>query len=178
MANFNEMGKNELRAACKASGVKNYGKMNNDGMRAALVAAVKQTAPAVHPEMPFAAEALKHSKASSVSDFANQALGNTKPLKQSAKSIETPVKAEVKAPKVVKDKKEKAEVRNGVKRPGAGGVCAMIWDECDRIYTGSGLCPKPAQILKFAESHLLNANNAKIELYQWRKFSGIVGRVK
>lgn len=38
MINFNEMGKVELRQACKEAGIKNYGKMNNDGMRAALEA--------------------------------------------------------------------------------------------------------------------------------------------
>ena len=148
MTNFNEMGKNELRVACKEFGVKNYGKMNNDGMRAALVAA---TQPAVEVV---------------------EVLEVVVPVVEA-----TPA---VKSPKAVKVKKEKvkAEVRNGVKRPGAGGVCAMIWEECDRIYTESGLCPKPAQLLAFAEANSLNANNAKIELYQWRKFSGIVGRVK
>nr|WP_298717228.1 hypothetical protein [uncultured Steroidobacter sp.] len=33
--NFDKMGKNELRAACKAAGL-SYAKLNNDGMRAAL----------------------------------------------------------------------------------------------------------------------------------------------
>lgn len=37
MTNFAEMGKVELRAACKAAGI-SYGKLNNDGMRAALSA--------------------------------------------------------------------------------------------------------------------------------------------
>lgn len=35
MTNFANMGKVELRAACKAAGI-SYGKLNNDGMRAAL----------------------------------------------------------------------------------------------------------------------------------------------
>src|SRR5690606_31787629 len=39
--NFDEMGKKELRAACKAAGI-SYAKLNNGGMRAALKAA--------HPE--------------------------------------------------------------------------------------------------------------------------------
>jgi len=41
---FDAMGKTELREACKQHGVKNYGKMNNDGMRAALVAATATVA--------------------------------------------------------------------------------------------------------------------------------------
>lgn len=38
MMNFNEMGKVELRAACKEAGIKNYGKMTNALMREALEA--------------------------------------------------------------------------------------------------------------------------------------------
>jgi hypothetical protein len=38
---FDEMGKEELRAACKSAGVVGYGKLNNDGMRALLVADVQ-----------------------------------------------------------------------------------------------------------------------------------------
>lgn len=38
MKTLNEMNKVELRAACKEHGVKNYGKMTNDGMREALEA--------------------------------------------------------------------------------------------------------------------------------------------
>lgn len=38
-AKFESMGKVELRQACKDAGIKNYGKMNNDGMREALSAA-------------------------------------------------------------------------------------------------------------------------------------------
>lgn len=42
MSKFDSMGKVELRAACKAAGI-SYGKLNNDGMRAALTAASVQT---------------------------------------------------------------------------------------------------------------------------------------
>ena len=52
---FDAMGKAELRAACKEYGVKNYGKMDNAGMRAALVAAtqsaVEQAAPVAETEV-------------------------------------------------------------------------------------------------------------------------------
>lgn len=39
--NYDSMGKNQLRAACKEAGVKGYGSMTNDGMRAALRAATQ-----------------------------------------------------------------------------------------------------------------------------------------
>jgi hypothetical protein len=45
--NFNEMGKTELRAACKAAGIK-YGKLTLDQMRAAL-AALQPSAPELKP---------------------------------------------------------------------------------------------------------------------------------
>ena len=45
MANFNEIGKVKLRQACKYAGIKNYGKMNNDGMRAALEAHYAEAGP-------------------------------------------------------------------------------------------------------------------------------------
>lgn len=41
MANFNEMGKMELRNACKEAAIKGYGKMTNAQMREALQAAEK-----------------------------------------------------------------------------------------------------------------------------------------
>lgn len=41
MKALQEMNKAELRAACKEHGVKNYGKMNNDGMREAILAATQ-----------------------------------------------------------------------------------------------------------------------------------------
>ena len=44
MTNFAEMNKSELRAACKAAGI-SYGKLNNDGMRAALEAAAAPVTP-------------------------------------------------------------------------------------------------------------------------------------
>jgi hypothetical protein len=49
---FHAMGKTELREACKQHGVKNYGKMNNDGMRAALVAATAAVQEPVAEETP------------------------------------------------------------------------------------------------------------------------------
>ncbi len=49
MTNFAEMGKTELRAACKAAGIKGYGNMTNDGMRAALAGGEPEVAPVPSP---------------------------------------------------------------------------------------------------------------------------------
>lgn len=62
------------------------------------------------------------------------------------------------------------EVRNGVKRPGAKGVCGQLWawlDSCKE----NGQPVTIAHALKHAESTGWNTNNVKIEFYQWRKFN-------
>lgn len=66
--------------------------------------------------------------------------------------------------------------QNGKTRPSAGGKCAAIWDECDRIVAAKGT-PTVALLRAFASAKGYNSNNAQIELYAWRKFSGISGRV-
>lgn len=69
------------------------------------------------------------------------------------------------------------EERNGITRPSIGGKCRAIWDTCDEIYS-TGEMPMPKLIKGLAEKNNWNINNAIIELYQWRKFNGIVGRQK
>lgn len=65
--------------------------------------------------------------------------------------------------------------RNGVQRPSAGGKCRAIWDYCDEL-NEKGVMPMPKLLKKVAAEKGWNANNAIIEMYQWRKFNGIVGR--
>lgn len=71
-----------------------------------------------------------------------------------------------------KAKKETAskvqrEERNGVKRPGPG-KCLEVWEYLDQHGDMMGKDLKPIAVEKS-----WNANNALIELYQWRKFNGI-----
>lgn len=63
--------------------------------------------------------------------------------------------------------------RNGVKRPAAGGLCAAVWEYLDK----HGNC-MPADLRPVAKAQGWNANNASIELYQWRKFNGIKREAK
>src|SRR5690554_3268074 len=60
--------------------------------------------------------------------------------------------------------------QNGVKRPGPG-KCLEVWEWLDE----NGNC-MPKDLRPVAEAKGWNANNAQIELYQWRKFNGIAGR--
>ncbi|HAS6048015.1 TPA: hypothetical protein I7138_08130 [Vibrio vulnificus] len=64
------------------------------------------------------------------------------------------------------------EERNGVKRPASGGLCAAVWDYLD---THPNCTAK--QVREAATVNGWNVNNAMCELYTWRKFMGISGRV-
>lgn len=76
--------------------------------------------------------------------------------------------------KIQKDRPE----QNGIKRPSEGGKCAAIWEACDALYEVRQIVPMPKDIKALAEENEWNVNNAVIELYQWRKFMGFVGRQK
>lgn len=65
------------------------------------------------------------------------------------------------APKVVR------EERNGVKRPGPG-KCLEVWDYLDQHGD-----MEPNDMKAVADEKGLNRNNCLIELYQWRRWSGI-----
>lgn len=75
--------------------------------------------------------------------------------------------------KIEKDRPE----QNGIVRPSVGGKCRAIWDACDALYA-KGTMPMPKVIKELAQANGWNENNAVIEMYQWRKFNGIIGRQK
>lgn len=62
----------------------------------------------------------------------------------------------------------KREERNGVKRPGAGGKCAAVWDYLDLSPAATA-----KDMRELATSVGWNMNNTLIEYYQWRKFHGL-----
>lgn len=186
---YDQMGKNELRAACKAAGIA-YGKLNNDGMRAALAkfdngAALAETivnetktdAPAEQTPAPVVDESqLNTPEVKTLS-----ALTPAEETKNDA-PVEAPAAPVVTAPagkgktagmKIEKDREEK----NGIKRPSAGGMCRAVWDALDAIKAG-GTDPTAKQVTDLAVAKGWNKNNASIEFYQWRKFNGITGRSK
>ena len=135
---FDAMGKTELRAACKEAGVKNYGKMNNDGMREAL-RALEAPAEVQQPATPlgnafaqmidpkgFAEKMAQHAqnngaKSRRVVD-GKEVQAKAAPAKTSqprARVEKTPApfvpKVDRKGYKIEKEREE----RNGVKRPSA-----------------------------------------------------------
>lgn len=101
--NLDTAKKDELRSLCKAHGVKGYGKLSNDGMRAALRALI-ETDP-------------------------NYQTAVTK-KDAPAPVVTTPAPAPlVLAAKTTAQREE----RNGVKRPKDGGLCAQVWSALDAL---------------------------------------------
>ena len=175
MANFNEMGKVELRQACKEAGIKNYGKMNNDGMRAALEAHYADTkgAEEAAPEAVVIEEAQEEALVSAPSGLAMmvQQMMGANQKKEEEHSAPAAAKRTSSGLKIEKAREE----RNGIKKPSVGGQCRAVWDALDAMVE-AGAQPTAKQVKELAEERGWNPNNASIEFYQWRKFNGIRGR--
>jgi len=146
MKTFEEMNKMELRAACKAAGIKNYGKMDNAGMRTALVASLPKFEP------------IKGSLVDIVSTQLNQPESKLKngkfPPRPKMKKLET-----------------EREERNGVKRPSTGGLCRAVWDMLDGIMAEQQTIPRLKAVKEISEGRGWNLNNVTIEYYRWKKFN-------
>lgn len=150
MKSFEEMNKMELRATCKAAQIKNYGKMDNAGMRMALHLANITKA----EEKPA-----KGSLVDIVSTQLNQP-------ETEVKNGKFPPRPKMKKLETVR------EERNGIKRPSVGGLCRAIWDMLDVVLLETCVVPSLKAVKKTAEERGWNLNNAVIEYYRWKKFSG------
>lgn len=87
------------------------------------------------------------------------------------KEAAAPVIPTSKAKKEVAPKVQRVE-QNGVKRPGPG-KCLEVWEYLDQH---GNMTPK--DLKPVAAEKGWNENNALIEMYGWRRFNGISGRVK
>lgn len=193
MTNFNDMNKMELRAACKEAGIKNYSKMNNDGMRAALMevhasatqevkediapatesASVEVKDPRNHVTCPECGSDELYAGESPEGIVINEdTVGGCHHCDWEYDMRKASKAATGKGLKIEKDREE----RNGVKRPSAGGACRAVWDFLDGVVKNTGIQPTIALVKEEAETAGWNVNNASIEFYQWRKFNGIRGR--
>lgn len=189
--NVNEMGKVELRAACKTAGIA-YGKLNNDGMRAALVEhndAQERHAAAdlndkVFGKAPAQTEEVKSEPAqapqtTSVDKLFDAhetdtaaALAQGDAVANQLEVADAVVAAAAAAAKPgLKIEKNRAE-QNGITRPSAGGVCAGIWTMLDDLGTSVTL----KQAKAFAAAHVFDKVTLTVQFYRWRKFNGIQGR--
>lgn len=166
MSKFDSMGKEGLRSACREAGI-SYGKLNNDGMRAALKEkheGLKKTETSGKAIMGGG-----HAP-SGISSLVNQLMGaNSK--KKEERIVPAAAKRTSSGLKIEKSREE----RNGVKRPSVGGMCRAVWDALDSVVT-DGKSPSAKDVKALAEKNSWNPNNASIEFYQWRRFNGITGR--
>lgn len=189
-ADFAAMGKEALRQAMREAGL-SYSKLNNDGMREALVAhyATTSTAPEAEVEAtasPSAAPAVNvfasmFAPAPAVQQTGTMYVDGKKvdPAAPATKEERKPRARIEKAPapvvprpslKGMKVQKER-EVRNGVKRRSEGTVCDNIWLAFD-----ANPAIKAGELQALADANGWNRTNVACEFYAWRKFNGISGR--
>lgn len=189
---FDAMGKEALRAACREAGI-SYGKLNNDGMRAALVAHYTQSEEAAEqveaeevveaaptrPSMfasllnPQAVPASMQAQATTiVRDGKRVEVAPAKGKSEPRARTEKPAAPAV--PRVSRKgytiQKEREE-RNGVKRPSEGTVCGNVWAEFDKNPE-----IKAGDLQALSDEKGWNRTNVSCEFYAWRKFMGIKGR--
>lgn len=189
MTNFDAMGKTELRAACKAAGVA-YGKLNNDGMRAAL--ATKMEAINAQLISDGAGPAETSVEQIPVSDSRKEpddfgipaTVGATEAPVRSGKGLGELVAdaaaKPVKSKKVTASKLEKDRPsQNGVTRPSVGTICRQIWDALD---AKRATMPKD-EVLSFEHVRVMMnekgwaRNTAFTQFQRWKEYNGIMPRV-
>lgn len=189
------MGKNELRLTCKSVGVKGYGNMNNDGMRAAVLAAQTEfeEVEATIPPLPVAEDIVDDDTAAFPPPAPAGSLAamfglTVKPVENTCKNVTTVIDGKRVDPhaappvtprdsalprstsKDLKLQKER-ETRNGVTRHSDGTIGAEIWAYYDAH-------PKTvsADIPAIAEEHGWKELSCRASLYHWRKFMGLTGK--
>lgn len=167
---MDKMGKEELRAACKAAGIKGYGKWNNTQMREALAGTklMSETAQARTNTKSQPKQAAQVAPAPVKEEIISN-IGKVAP----AVAVSAATGKPVRAVKVEANREE----RNGLVRPSAGGICRAMWDAVEQsIDAGKLITAKEFKVL--AEKNDWNWNNASAEYYKARQFRGITGRVK
>lgn len=151
MSKFNEMGKTELRAACKAAGIA-YGKLNNDGMRAALIAKFPETKVQT-PEVQQPA-----------------------PAAQKTEEVVAPGPRPKVAGEVVQGKSLKIEKgrpsQNGITKPSVGSICRAIWDALDEKES----IPSFEDVRQLMVKHSWSRNTAFTQFQRWKQFHGVMPR--
>ena len=199
---FDAMGKAEPRAACKEHGVKNYGKMDNAGMRAALVAAtqsaVEQAAPVAETEV--AATEPAPAPASNVlgSMFARMidpsipvpapAIGNSykvvdgkrvDPNAKVEKEERTPREPKVEVPAPVLPRVScKGRTVQKERETRNGVTRRSAGTLCDKIWTyfDTHTETRANMLQEVADANGWDRTTVHVQFYAWRKFMGIKGR--
>lgn len=185
---FADMGKEELRAACRTAGI-SYGKLNNDGMRAALEA--KQAEQGIGAQgsdgrpRPILETPTVDKKTEVALRKEHIARLKDKVAAEAPNVVETPV---VEAPvirettlgTVVKPKSLKIEKardeQNKVRRPSAGSICRAIWDALDAKRTETKSVPTFENLREMMKAHNWSRNTAMTQYQRWKQFNGVMPR--
>lgn len=67
--------------------------------------------------------------------------------------------------------------QNGIRRPGAAGLCGQVWTMADDMSAKMG---QPVPVVDLLESGLskgMNPSNVRTEYARWKKFHGLTGRI-
>jgi hypothetical protein len=118
------------------------------------------------PEQTAAAEA-------GVNNMFSQLMGGSAPAPAEPAK---PAKVRSGAEPSYKIEKDRAE-QNGIKRPSTGGTCRAIWDALDAMSVTLGHSPSTKEMKTLVDTHGFDKTTVGIQMYQWRKFNGIFGRV-
>lgn len=176
MSKFDNMGKVELRAACKKEGIV-YGKLNNDGMRAAL-----NKAHSVPPGGSLLDLAVDEAAKVGLTDF-SKSIAATAPAVETnigaPTAIEKGAASELKVrkpPKKAAERKVRASA-NGVTQPSSGTICGAIWAALDAKRTAlKGETPTFEHLRELAKDAGWQKNTAMTQYQRWKQFNGLMPR--
>lgn len=185
---ISEMGKEELRAACRTAGI-SYGKLNNDGMRAALQKV--ENAAQFGTNLPAATVADKQAE-QGIGPVGSD--GRPGPVVADVvgmfgkppadKVVDTPVvdagPRETVTGKVVKPKSLKIEKgrfkHNGVTQPSTGSICRAIWDALDVKRTADKAVPTFENLRDLMKQYGWSKNTAMTQYQRWKQYNGVMPR--
>lgn len=176
--NLDTAKKEELRSLCKKQGVKGYGKLSNDGMRAALRALI-ETDPNYQTTGPKK-DAPKPVVTTPADDESEQ-LEEERDLEQNPDApehqkdapapvvITTPAREPLVLTGVMSTDRE---IRNGVKRPAPESICGKVWAALDSLHA-AGVVPTAKDMRELSVAKQWNENNSLTEMYIWRRWQGV-----
>lgn len=168
----NAMGKVELRAACKVAGI-TYGKLNNEGMRDALVQHANSQKPLPSLLDLAADEAAKPGVSRVVVLQTN--IGEPTAIEKGATAELATRKPPKKAPK---ERKVRAAA-NGVTMPGAGTICHDIWTALDAKRTElKSETPTFEHLRELAKAYGWQKNTAMTQYQRWKQYHGLMPRTQ
>lgn len=145
---LSQANKQQLRALCREHHVRNYGSMNNAGMREAI----------------YLKQAIKD----------GGLIGKTKETIEQTTPAALNLLSILGAPIQAKSKKEKMPEQNGIRMPKHGTLCRKIWNQCDLMHKNGSL--SFASINAWGNAEGINMYTIRTQFQRWRGFNGFVNK--